>query len=192
MITRFVGVAVAVALISGCGAAQSSFPFAHSTAASAARAHAIEKVLYSFTGGTDGGAPNGSLVFDGAGNVYGTTHFGGINMCGGQVGGGCGVVFELSPTRSGGWSESPLYAFADGTDGGFPNAGVILDKNGNVDGTASTGGSTQCSIGCGVVYELTKVSEWKESVLHTFSGSDGEFPNAVLLAGSAGALYSTT
>jgi len=192
MITRFVVVTVAVALISGCATAQSSLPFAHSAAASSAHAHAIEKVLYSFTGGTDGGGPNGSLVFDGVGNVYGTTHFGGIDTCGGQVGGGCGVVFELSPTKSSGWSESALYAFADGADGGFPNAGVILDKNGNVDGTASTGGSSQCAIGCGVVYELTKVSNWKESVLHTFTGNDGEFPNAVLLAGSTGALYSTT
>jgi uncharacterized repeat protein (TIGR03803 family) len=184
-----------VAAFAGCGAggSQSSLPAALQAPAVAGRAHATEKVLYSFTGGTDGGGPNGSILFDGSGNAYGTTHFGGITSCGGQVGGGCGVVFELSPDESGGWSESPLYAFSDGTDGGFPNAGVILDHSGNLFGTASTGGSTQCSIGCGVAYELNKSgSKWSESVLHTFTGSDGQFPNAALLAASGGAIYSTT
>jgi uncharacterized repeat protein (TIGR03803 family) len=183
----------AVTLVAGCGGAgsQSPLPGVGTQAATAERAHATEKVLYSFTGGTDGGGPNGSIVFDGSGNAYGTTHFGGITKCGGQVGGGCGVVFELSPKKSGGWSESALYAFADGSDGGFPNAGIIFDKSGNILGTASTGGSSQCSIGCGVVYELNKTKGWSENVLHTFTGSDGQFPNAVLLS-SGNALYSTT
>jgi uncharacterized repeat protein (TIGR03803 family) len=149
-------------------------------------------VLYSFTGGTDGGGPVGSIAFDALGDAFGATHFGGISSCGGNVGGGCGVVFELSPSKSGGWSESPLYAFADTADGGFPNAGVIIDKRGNLFGTASTGGSFQCSIGCGVVYELRKSSNWSESVLHTFTGSDGQFPNAALLPSASGTLYSTT
>jgi uncharacterized repeat protein (TIGR03803 family) len=184
-----------VAALAGCGAggSQSSLPAAVQAPAVAGHAHATEKVLYSFTGGTDGGGPNGSILFDGSGNAYGTTHFGGITSCGGQVGGGCGVVFGLSLSKSGAWTESPLYAFSDSSDGGFPNAGVILDHSGNLFGTASTGGSMRCSIGCGVVYELSKSgSKWSESVLHTFTGSDGQFPNAVLLAGSGGALYSTT
>lgn len=85
-----------------------------------------------------------------------------------------------------------LYAFSDGAGGGFPNAGVILDASGDLLGTASTGGSPNCSIGCGVVYELRESSGWSENVLHTFTGSDGEFPNAVLLASANGTLYSTT
>lgn len=154
-------------------------------------ADASERVLYPFTGGTDGASPQGRLAFDGAGNLYGTTHLGGIATCGGNFGGGCGVVFELSPSGSA-WSESPLYAFADGPDGGFPNAGLILDGSGNAYGTASTGGSNACSIGCGVVYELAKSGNtWTEDVLHTFIGSDGQFPNATLLQNN-GALYSTT
>ena len=193
MISRVLLAGIAIVLITGCdGTRPTSLPFAPQGGSGAARAHATEKVLYSFSGEADGGGPNGSIVFDASGNAYGTTHFGGITTCGGQVGGGCGVVFELSQNNNGGWSESPLYAFSDGVDGGFPNSGVILDKSGNVLGTASTGGNAQCSIGCGVVYELRKRSTWSESVLHAFTGSDGQFPNAVLLPGAGGALYSTT
>jgi uncharacterized repeat protein (TIGR03803 family) len=183
-----------VAVLAGCGASSSppSLPAAGLQPTGFAQVHAAEKVLYSFTDGVDGGGPNGGLVFDASGNAYGTTHFGGNDSCGGQVGGGCGVVFELSPNKTGGWSEAPLYAFQDGNDGGFPNAGVILDKNGDILGTASTGGNFTCSIGCGVVYELSKSSGWTEGVLHTFTGSDGEFPNAVLLLSANGTLYSTT
>ncbi|MFY9739050.1 MAG: choice-of-anchor tandem repeat GloVer-containing protein [Candidatus Cybelea sp.] len=182
-----------VAVLAGCGADISpSLPAAGLQAAGPAKVHATEKVLYSFADGVDGGGPNGGLVFDASGNAYGTTHFGGNDSCGGQVGGGCGVVFELSSKGSGSWSETPLYAFQDAGDGGFPNAGVILDKSGDVLGTASTGGNFTCSIGCGVVYELSKSSGWTESVLHTFEGSDGEFPNATLLPSANGTLYSTT
>src|SRR5579863_7827996 len=187
MIQRFALAPVVAALIAGCAGGGTSPSLPRAT-----NAHATETVLYSFTDGTDGGGPNGGVVFDSSGNAFGTTHFGGNDSCGGGVGGGCGVVFELSPNKSGGWSETPLYTFDDGTDGGFPNAGVILDKNGNAFGTASTGGSTQCSIGCGVVYELSKSAGWSESVLHTFTQTDGEFPNAVLLPGTGGSLYSTT
>jgi uncharacterized repeat protein (TIGR03803 family) len=151
-----------------------------------------EQVLYSFADGMDGGGPDSRLVFDRSGNVFGTAHFGGITSCGGQVGGGCGVVFKLTPAPSPPWTETTLHAFADGSDGGFPNAGVILDRKGNVYGTASTGGSNTCSIGCGLVFELLAGSGYTETVLHTFTGVDGQFPNAVLLAGSDGNLYTTT
>jgi uncharacterized repeat protein (TIGR03803 family) len=182
-----------VFILAGCGqyTSPSSLPATGLRPAAIAQAHATEKVLYSFTDGTDGGGPNGGIIFDSVGDAFGTTHFGGNDKCGGEVGGGCGVVFELTPS-SGGWGEAALYTFQDGSDGGFPNAGVIIDKSGNVEGTASTGGSSQCSIGCGVVYELSKSSGWTESVLHTFTGSDGEFPNAVLLPSANGTLYSTT
>lgn len=192
MTSRVVLSVATLALLAGCGSGSSQASLFAPGVSSAGRAHSAERVLYSFSGGTDGGGPVGSIAFDASGNAYGTTHFGGISSCGGNVGGGCGVVFELSPNKSGDWSESPLYAFADTSDGGFPNAGVIIDKNGNLFGTASTGGSFQCSIGCGVVYELTKSSDWSERVLHTFTGNDGEFPNAVLLPSASGTYYSTT
>lgn len=181
---------VVVALATDCGGLASSPSPPAAGVPSATRSSATEKVLYSFTDGTDGGGPNGGLVFDASGNAYGTTHFGGNDSCGGEIGGGCGVVFELSQSGSS-WKETPLYTFQDSNDGGFPNAGVILDKSGDAFGTTSTGGNFTCSIGCGVVYELSKGSGWKESVLHTFDGSDGQFPNAALLA-HKGALYGTT
>jgi uncharacterized repeat protein (TIGR03803 family) len=194
MNARVLFAALGIAMAAGCAGAgsRSSLPDASQAPSSMRQTRATERVLYSFTGGSDGGGPNGSVVFDGLGNAFGTTHFGGITTCGGQVGGGCGVVFELSPNTSGGWSETPLYAFADGSDGGFPNAGIIFDKNGNIFGTASTGGNFGCSIGCGVVYELKKGGGYAESVLHAFDGSDGQFPNAQLLRSKNGTLYSTT
>jgi uncharacterized repeat protein (TIGR03803 family) len=191
LIQRIALAPVIAALIAGC-AGMGLSPSPSRAASRAVSAHATERVLYSFTDGTDGGGPNGGLVFDSSGNAFGTTHFGGDDSCGGGVGGGCGVVFELSPNKSGSWSETPLYTFEDGTGGGFPNAGLILDKSGNAFGTASTGGSMQCSIGCGVVYELSKTSGWNEIVLHTFVESDGQFPNAVLLPSASGVFYSTT
>ncbi len=157
----------------------------------AAPALAGETVLYSFTDGADGGGPSGNLVIAN-GDLYGTTHFGGITSCGGFVGGGCGVVYRLVPTQSS-WTQQPLYAFGDGADGGFPNAGVFVDGAGNVYGSASTGGNGACSIGCGLVYELSPSgSTWNERVLHAFDGTDGEFPNAPLTADAAGNFYSTT
>ncbi len=186
------GLAASALMLAGCAGGASPSPFG-TVAPTATHAAATEKVLYSFGGGTDGGDPTGSVVFDAAGNLYGAAHFGGITTCGGNYGGGCGVVFELSPKGSS-WNETALYAFGDGTDGGFPNAGPILDKHGHLYGTASTGGSSSCSLGCGLVYELraSRGGKWAEDVLHAFSGSDGQFPNAVLLWSDAGDFYSTT
>ena len=159
--------------------------------AAVAPAGAGEAVLYSFADGTDGGGPSGNVTIAG-GDLYGTAHFGGITTCGGFVGGGCGVVYRLTAAQ-GGWTEQALYAFGDGADGGFPNAGVVVDTSGNVYGAASTGGNTACSIGCGVVYEVSPHgSGWSERVLHGFDGTDGEFPNAPLWVDPAGDFYSTT
>jgi uncharacterized repeat protein (TIGR03803 family) len=106
-----------------------------------------EKVLHSFAG-VDGGVPFASLVFDKAGNLYGTTVLGGdLRLCGGS---GCGVVFELTPNSKGGWNEKVLHAFYD-HPGAAPYAGVILDAAGNVYGT--TNGDNNTTFGS--VFEIT-------------------------------------
>lgn len=141
------------------------------------------KTLHKFTGGKDGGAPWGVPVFDAAGNLYGTTTSGGLY--------GSGTVFELTPRAGGGWTESVLYSFTGGDDGGTPLAGLIFDAAGNLYGTTSEGGTT----GNGIVFELSPSPEgsWTESVLHSFTGADGSYPNtASLIFDAAGNLYSTT
>jgi uncharacterized repeat protein (TIGR03803 family) len=125
-----------------------------------------ETVLYSFTGGSDGKNPYGGVIFDGAGNLYGTTVSGGSGgVCSGD---GCGVVFEL--TNSGGnWTETVLYNFTGGNDGSGPGGGVVFDKSGNLYGTTPDGG--QFSVG--VVYELSlQGGTWKQSVIHAFTGGN--------------------
>lgn len=95
-----------------------------------------ETDLYSFTGGTDGEAPGGGVTFDGSGNLYGTTVLGG-NECGGL---GCGVVYELSPSQGGGWSQSVLYRFKGEQDGENPLGNLVLDQAGNLYGVTDIGG----------------------------------------------------
>jgi uncharacterized repeat protein (TIGR03803 family) len=154
----------------------------------------VETVLYSFQGGTDGDYPNASLVMDGAGNLYGTTLYGGTGPCAVS---GCGTVFELMPPVNGGpWTESILYSFQDGADGTFPSAGVILDKFGNVYGTTGNGGDlAECSgQGCGTVFELSAVSGvWAETTLYSFQGypQDGATPKGLTMD-SHGNLYGAT
>lgn len=142
-----------------------------------------ETVLHTF-GESDGSVPN-SLVRDAAGNLYGTTSYGG--------GWDGGTVFKLSPSESG-WVETILYSFTDGGDGGGPNS-LVLDPEGNFYGTAAGGGSIDayCQHGCGVVFKLTSHSwGWLEKVLYSFGGaSDGAHPTGVMLD-AAGRLYGTT
>jgi len=155
-----------------------------------------ESVLYSFCGQSncaDGSNPVAGLILDAVGNLYGTTSGGGINSssCYNVY---CGVVFELTPTSGGGWTESVLHSFTGGADGGIPLAGLIFDAAGNLYGTTWEGAyySSYCYGGCGVVFELTPGSNgWTESVLHTFRGkSDGSSSWAApLIFDSAGNLY---
>ena len=100
-------------------------------------------MLYSFTGGSDGANPVAGLVFDAAGNLYGTTEYGGVG-CAGY--GGCGTVFQLAPDGT----EAVLYRFTGGADGEFPTSGLIFDA-GNLYGTTFGGGSS----GGGTVFRLT-------------------------------------
>src|SRR5208283_4663542 len=88
------------------------------------------RTLYSFTGGTDGGAPVAGVTFDSSGNLYGTTYHGG------QLSDPVGVVFQLTPSGSG-WTENVLYTFQNGSDGADVAAGLVFDNSGNLYGAAS-------------------------------------------------------
>ena len=147
-----------------------------------------ERVLHSFGLGTDGRSPIAGLVLDGAGNLYGTTEYGGIHSC---PGGGCGTVFELSPREGGGWTETVLHSFGNGTDGIFPQAGLVSDAVGNLYGTTESGGIHSV----GAVFELIprQGGGYTETVLHSFgNGNDGFFPEAGLVRDANGNLYGTT
>lgn len=149
-----------------------------------------ETALYDFQGGKDGSTPNyGNVIFDSAGNLYGTTSNGGGSECSG----GCGTVYELSPSGSG-WTEHILYRFTGGSDGGAPASGLVLDQAGNLYGTTVIGGSGCTGKGCGTVYELSPSgSGWTEKVLYTFQGaSDGKNPYAGVIFDQAGNLYGAT
>ena len=136
--------------------------------------------LYAFTGNLDGGAPYGSVVRDSKGNLYGTAQFMGAEYA--------GTVFEVA--RSG--AETVLYSFAGGSDGEFPQAGVVRDKQGNLYGTTLTGGgSSGCGGSCGTVYKLAP--NGTETVLYRFTGgADGGNPLSVLVRDKDGNLYGTT
>lgn len=147
-----------------------------------------ETQLYNFDQHPDDGHyPNGDIVFDAVGNLYGTTSNGGLYDQ--------GTVYELTPSQSG-WVESVLYDFTGTADGGTPNAGMVIDHAGNLYGTTSAGGDPQCldDSPCGVVFELSPTtSGWVETVLHTFqNGSDGADPKGGLIADHSGNLYGTT
>jgi len=140
-----------------------------------------ETVLYSFAGGADGATPLAGLIRDEAGNLYGTTEFGGTS--------GSGTVFKVDPAGN----ETVLYSFTGGTDGGYPEAGLIRDGKGNLYGTTFFGGLAHppCSSFCGVVFKVDATGV--ETVLYSFTGgTDGLNPAAGLMLGKSGNLYGTT
>jgi hypothetical protein len=149
-----------------------------------------ERVLHSFAAGTDGANPNGGLVLDSSGAVYGTTSSGGNQGCKYQGTLGCGIVFKLNPPVGKGraWSEKLIYVFKDGNDGATPNGSLIFDVNGRLCGTAG-GGVGQS----GVAFRLAESSgHWKETVLYSFTGrNDGSDAGTGLIFDSAGYLYGT-
>jgi uncharacterized repeat protein (TIGR03803 family) len=149
-----------------------------------------ETILYSFTGGTDGNGPAGPLIRDAKGNLYGTTVSGGNSLnssnCNNvNFGGGCGTVFELSPSGV----ETVLYNFQGGTDGIFPFDGVVRDTNGNIYGSTLYGANSACHYGCGTVFEVTPSGT--ETQLFLFSGSNGTWPEGVV-RDAKGNLYGVT
>jgi uncharacterized repeat protein (TIGR03803 family) len=163
------------------------------------------KVLWSFGGPpNDGQSSLASLTFDGVGNLYGTTQYGGTS--------GGGTVFELSPTGDGSWNEAILYNFCTNKngvqclDGEGPAAGLVLDSRGNLYGTTENGGGQPCPSdlnGCGTVFELSPSSapggSWTQTVLYSFCASelngqclDGSHPLSQLIFDASGNLFGTT
>jgi len=169
---------------SGCGAVYALTP---------KRQHMVttyhESVVYDFLGMPDGQNPIGNLVVDSTGALYGVTTYGGTA--------GAGTVFELTPPAAAGqpWTNTTLYNFQNGTDGGFPAAGLLFGTGGVLYGTTADSGS-----GTGTVFKLTPPTKsghpWTETVLYTFgiSGApdDGAQPMATLVANKNGALFGTT
>ncbi len=153
-------------------------------------AHAgTEKVLHAFNI-ADGELPYDGVVFDNAGNLYGTTFYGGSTDCDGA---GCGVVFKLTPRADGEWTESAIYTFTGGADGSHPYSPLIFDAAGNLYG--GTFGTYNGGSGFGTVFKLTPAPDgsWKFALLHTFTGGkDGAQPNGRLTFDRAGNLYGAT
>jgi uncharacterized repeat protein (TIGR03803 family) len=139
-----------------------------------------ERIIHNFEK-AEGGEPFGGVVFDRAGNLFGTTTVGSLL--------GFGTVYELSPSGSK-WIEKTLYTFHDVTDGSFPEAGLIMDRLGNLYGATPSGGSGLS----GTIFELTPGSDgsWAFHLLYSLAGELGGGPIRKLAMDSAGNLYGTT
>ena len=104
--------------------------------------------IFSTLNGLSGaGGPQGNLIMDRVGNLYGTTVSDGTHVF--------GSVFKLTPTGGGTWTYTSLYNFTGGSDGANPYSNLVFDASGNLYGTTSAGGNLACSGGCGVVFEIT-------------------------------------
>jgi uncharacterized repeat protein (TIGR03803 family) len=135
-------------------------------------------VLFKYNGGPVGEAPNGDLLLDAEGNLYGTTRFGGAN--------GDGTIFKLDPSGM----ETALFSFSETSGGVFPMAGVIRDPDGTFYGVTAFGGDFSCeNSGCGAVFKVD--SNNVLTVLHTFDNLDGANPQSRLVSVN-GELYGTT
>jgi len=144
-----------------------------------------ENVLHDFTCcGNDGENPQGGVILDKAGNLFGATT---------QGPNGCGVVYEVSPAGQGKWTETVLHTFTYKVDGCEPFDNLVMDRKGALYGTTGYGGP----IGYGMAYKLTppikQGGAWKLKILYAFTGqADGRTPESDLVFDKHGALYGTT
>ncbi len=125
----------------------------------------------------------GPLTQDAAGNIYGTTRFGGSA--------GLGQVYELSPSGNNRWSFKTLFSFIDQSSYYAPSRGVTFDNQGNLFGTTSQ----KAGLPAGAVYELSPDGNngWSEQIIHEFRGNmDGKVPSSPLYIDAAGSVYGTT
>ena len=140
-----------------------------------------EKIIYSFSGGTDGSLPQGGLIFDANGNIYGTTESGGANSA--------GTAFELTPGSGGTWTKKVLYSFSfAGGDVALPTSNLVFDAKGNLYGIGPLGGA----YGAGGIFELSPASNgvWSEKIIYSFAGGSDTLPfQSGLVIDGAGNLY---
>jgi len=157
-----------------------------------------KSTIHTFNDGIGGGVPVGTLAIDPKGNLYGVTEQGGTGPCDSVLGAGCGVIYRLSPNGDGTFGFKVLYSFSQpGTvdDGSYPNAGVVIGRDGSLYGTTEFGGSFVCD--CGIVYRLTaNGGQWRETVLYSFvgisqGGSDVSFPSDTVTIDSGGNIFGT-
>ncbi len=145
-------------------------------------------ILHTFPdpGDTDGFYPEGDLIFDRAGNLYGTTVGGGSGAPYGCLGFGCGVFYQMVRSQNG-WTEQIVHEFTGGQDGGVPHNGVVLDSSGNFIGTTCSGGSHFV----GLVFQISAAG-WMETPIYNFQGlQDGSCPSA-FMQDAAGNIYGVT
>jgi len=146
-------------------------------------------VLHNFTGGADGALPMAGITMDAAGNLYGTTSYGGAG------GTDLGTVFRLKHSGPN-WILTTLHTFVGGADGAYPYGRVAIARDGTLYGTTTEGGSG----GSGTIYRLqpsaavprSALAPWNETVLHRFTGSDGASPQGDLIFDRSGNIYGTT
>jgi len=146
------------------------------------------KLLHSFGGSGDGISPSSGVIFDPAGNLFGTTTAGGAL--------GYGTVYQLSPGKGGSWTENILHSFPNPRstqDGSEPSGGVAIDSAGNLYGTATSGGTYSA----GIMFELSPgANGWSETILYNFCSlegcTDGGGPATAPVLDSAGNLYGAT
>jgi uncharacterized repeat protein (TIGR03803 family) len=147
-----------------------------------------ESTIYTFSG-TSGGRPAAALVFDKAGNLYGTTEANSYNL---------GTVFEISPVAGGGWNFTTIYNFQDNsTDGESPATNLLIDVAGNLYGATTAGGaSSSCFGGCGTVFELSPSTSgvWTKTTLYSFGAvsTDATGPIGNIVMDAAGNIYGAT
>ena len=145
-----------------------------------------ESAIFNFDGrNSTGDEPYATMIFDAAGNLYGTTVQGGYYDS--------GMVFKLSPQTDGTWTETIVHSFEPSNwDGGNPYGGLMMDAAGNLYGTTNLGGRYNY----GTVYQLTPTAggKWSEKILHFFNnnGKDGYNPYCTLASDKAGSLFGVT